>query len=132
MSCDRVIQDSDEDEPYVENDVAKPIGFLQYHETPMRQHHEPYPAMQQADYSIDQLRDMHTTEAQSSIKFDQYLESQENVQPINTSPRHQREERWIPQTSESGGSIGVSLLHCVSIVLQRSLGSNLILSYQVR
>lgn len=118
MSWDRVIQDSDEDEPFAEDDIPTSINPLQDQETPMQQHHEPHPAEQQADYPTIALD---AAEAQLNINFDQYLQSQEATRPMITPSQQQREERWIPPTSETGGgSIGASRLdYCVLCVEAR-------------
>ncbi|KAJ5159564.1 uncharacterized protein N7482_006568 [Penicillium canariense] len=114
MGWDQVIQDSDEDEPLMEDEAPTSIGPLQGHESPKQQlfdNLDCHVAEQQARYPIDQpaAREV-STEPQLSVNFDQFLQSQELSQSAITSSQLRREERWIPSTGDGGGgSIGAMM-----------------------
>lgn len=110
MSWDRVIQDSDEDEPLIEDHASTSIDPLQGYESPTRQTDvHTHGAIEHPDYPIESAS---ATEPQLSVNFDQFLQSQEGGQGILTTSQQQREERWIPSTSEGGGgSIGAFMSH---------------------
>jgi hypothetical protein len=104
MSWDRVIQDSDEDEPLIEEDISTSIDPLQGHDLLVQQQHD-HGADQQSHYPIE--RQDASTEPQLSVNFDQFLQSQEAPHASLNSSQQRREERWIPSTGEGGGgSIG--------------------------
>lgn len=115
MSWDRVIQDSDEDEPLGDDGVNAPasIETLQGHESPKQQlldnlgHHVDE---QQANYPIEQRAAKEVgTEPDLGVNFDQFLQSQDMSQSAATLSQQRREERWIPSTGDGGGgSIGAS------------------------
>lgn len=104
-----MIQDSDEDEPLVDDDNSTSIDPLQDHNAPAHQHHE-HAAIQQDNHPIEHTTTCNAnTEPQLSVNFDQFLQSQEASHTGFTSSQQRREERWIPSTSEGGGgSIGAS------------------------
>lgn len=104
MSWDRVIQDSDEDEPFVEDDVSASIAPIQGQEPPP--HHEPRdrPADQHTtNYDSEQA---YAPEHQLSVDFDQFLQSQDMPHASITASQQKREEMWIPPTGDGGESIG--------------------------
>ncbi|KAJ5313407.1 uncharacterized protein N7443_000291 [Penicillium atrosanguineum] len=104
MSWDRVIQDSDEDEPLVEEEASTSIDPPQGLESFIQGHHDPG-ADQQTHYPIEH-HDA-SAELQLNVNFDQFLQSQENHRANLNSSQQRREERWIPSTGEGGGgSIG--------------------------
>lgn len=88
MTWDRVIQDSDDEEPLVEDDFSTSIaGHHPIGEQTTVQNANPEP--------------------QLSVDFDDFLQSPDMVQPALSSSQQRREERWISWTSGSGGgSIG--------------------------
>lgn len=99
-----MIQDSDEDEPLVEEEVLTSIDPPNGHESHVQEHHDPG-ADQQTHYPIEH-HDA-SAELQLNVNFDQFLQSQENIQANLNSSQQRREERWIPSTGEGGGgSIG--------------------------
>ncbi|KAJ5371305.1 uncharacterized protein N7496_007397 [Penicillium cataractarum] len=116
MSWDRVIQDSDEDEPLGDDGVDAPasIETLQDHECPKQQlldnlgHHVDE---QQANYPIEQQAAEEVgTEPDLGVNFDQFLQSQDMSQSATTLSQQRREERWIPSTGQvGGGSIGAMM-----------------------
>ena len=108
MSWDRVIQDSDEEEPFVEDNTTTSVDPIQDHGPPMQLHCKQPPGEQSADYLIGQTT-QDAAEAQLSVNFDQYIPSEEGAHPAITLSQQQREERLIPSTSEGGGgSLGAS------------------------
>lgn len=100
MGWDRVIQDSDEEEePLIEDDILASTDPFQDSGTPIRQDHNHHAAVQQADYP-----ELTTAiEPQLSVNFDQFLQSQDGAHGASSLSQQQREERWIPSTSEGGG-----------------------------
>jgi hypothetical protein len=113
MSWDRVIQDSDEDEPLEDDGVEAPVSIdpLQGHESLKQQlmdnsgHHVDE---QQPNYPIEHptVQDV-ATEPELGVNFDQFLRSQDMSQSAVTLSQQRREERWIPSTGDGGGgSIG--------------------------
>ena len=110
MSWDRVIQDSDEEEPLIEDDILASHAPPEKHESPARPHHD-HPAKQETDYQIEYTATGDALEPQLNVNFDQFLQSQDGLQTASTSSQQQREERWIPSISQGGaGSIGMSRL----------------------
>lgn len=109
MSWDRVIQDSDEDEPLVEDDIPASIDPLQDHDASVHQLHD-HAAIQQDNHRIEYTTTHNaSTEPKLSVNFDQFLQSQGASHTGFTSSQQRREERWIPSTSAGGGgSIGAS------------------------
>ncbi len=116
MSWDRVIQDSDEDEPLGDEGLEAPRPALfeprQGHEASKQQHPDNaghHAAEQQANYAIEQATTQEVgAEPDLSINFDQFLQSQHSSMTLS---QQRREERWIPSTGDGGGgSIGASEL----------------------
>ena len=110
MSWDRIIQDSDEEELFVEDEVSTSIDPIQGHEPPV---HDalPKPTNRPANHNTDHASgSINTPELQLGVDFDQFLQSQNTHQPSITSSQQQREERWIPSTADGGESIGM-LIH---------------------
>lgn len=114
MSWDRVIQDSDEDEPLGDDGVEAlaSVETLRGHKSPKQQlldnlgHHVDE---QQANYPIEQQAEEVGTEPDLGVNFDQFLQSQDTSQSAVTLSQQRREERWIPSAGDSGGgSIGTS------------------------
>jgi hypothetical protein len=115
MSWDRVIQDSDEDEPLGDDGVEAltSVETLRGRESPKQQlldnlgHHVDE---QQANYPIEQqAAEEAGTEPDLGVNFDQFLQSQDTSQSAVTLSQQRREERWIPSTGDGGGgSIGAS------------------------
>jgi hypothetical protein len=112
MSWDRVIQDSDEDEPLGDDglEAQVPASFdpPQVHEASKHQHPDNaghHAAEQQAHYPIEQATTQEVgAEPDLGINFDQFLQSQHSSMTLS---QRRREERWIPSTGDGGGgSIG--------------------------
>lgn len=107
MSWARVIQDSDEDEPPVEDDVPIPIDPQPHSDHPLEHHHSN--AELQINHPMEHTTQNSTTGPELDVNFDSFLQSQEVPQAGLTLSQQLREERWIPSTSEGGaGSIGAS------------------------
>lgn len=119
MSWDRVIQDSDEDEPLVEDGIPPSIDPPQGDESLTQPDHD-IPADHQTRFIAEHTMAQDTsTEPQLGVNFDQFLQSQEGQLIPPTLSQQQREERWIPSTSEGGGgSIGAGdpSIHCPQAV----------------
>jgi hypothetical protein len=114
MSWDRVIQDSDEDEPLGDDGVEAPdsLGPYHGHESPKQQlqdNSDHYAVEQQANCPIEQPAVQESdTELDLGVNFDQFLQSQDTSQSAVTLSQHRREERWIPSAVDGGGgSIGM-------------------------
>lgn len=113
MSWDRVIQDSDEDEPLGDDGVEAEASIdpHQGQEFPNHQsrdnsvHHGDE---QQANYPIEHHAAQEVgTGSDLGVNFDQFLQSQDMSQSAVTLSQQRREERWIPSTGDGGGgSIG--------------------------
>lgn len=102
-----MIQDSDEDEPLVEDGIPPSIDSPQGEEFLIQPDHDT-PADHQTRFIAEHTMTQNTsTEPQLGVNFDQFLQSQEGQLAPPTLSQQQREERWIPSTSEGGGgSIG--------------------------
>lgn len=118
MSWDRVIQDSDEDEPLGDDGLEAsgpdpgPFEPPLVHEASNQQHPDNagyHVAEQQANYAIERAPTQEVgTEPDLGINFDQFLQSQHSSMTLS---QQRREERWIPSTGDGGGgSIGASEL----------------------
>lgn len=113
MSWDRVIQDSDEEEPLIEDDFPASTDPLQELESPTDhrdggdlEHDEPIS-------HADQMPADGIPDTELSVNFDQFIQSQDGAPVLSTLSQHQREERWIPSAGEGEvGSIGTSWVHC--------------------
>ncbi|KAJ5098020.1 hypothetical protein N7532_005021 [Penicillium argentinense] len=106
MSWKRVIQDSDEDEPFADDEVKTSFDPLQGPESPRQQETRDLPAVQQSTHRTEHAG---FPEPQLGVNFDQFLQSQDQSQTAVTSSQLQREERWIPSTGDGGGSIGAMM-----------------------
>ncbi|KAJ5184237.1 hypothetical protein N7492_001853 [Penicillium capsulatum] len=115
MSWDRVIQDSDEDEPLIEDDVPASIDPLQGAESSMQHEYDHRAAAQQANCP----ESISATELQLSVNFDHYLQSQDGLQGQSTLSQQQREARWIPSTSEGGGGSTGDMMTEIGAAQQR-------------
>ncbi|KAJ5256919.1 hypothetical protein N7478_013023 [Penicillium angulare] len=105
MSWDKVIQDSDEDEPLIEDDFPASPDPLQTTQSPVIQHHD-HPEEKETFLPLQHNANQGFPEPQLNVNFDQFLQSQ-GTHVTSTSSQQQREERWIPATCEGGGgSIG--------------------------
>ncbi|KAJ5083472.1 hypothetical protein N7456_012899 [Penicillium angulare] len=105
MSWDKVIQDSDEDEPLIEDDFPASPDPLQTTQSPIIQHHD-HPEEKETFIPLQHNANQGFPEPQLNVNFDQFLQSQ-GTHVTSTSSQQQREERWIPATYEGGGgSIG--------------------------
>lgn len=105
MNWDRVIQDSDEDEPLLEDEVSPSIDQPQGPDSPVPGHI----VDRQTNHPKHTPAQNVCTDIQLAVNFDQFLQSQEGAQPPMTSSQQRREERWIPSTADGGGgSIGAS------------------------
>ncbi|KAF3384265.1 hypothetical protein F1880_002994 [Penicillium rolfsii] len=115
MSWDRVIQDSDEDEPLGDdgNEASASIDLHQGHESSKQQlpdNSVHYDSKQQAIYPIEHPAQEVSTGSDLGINFDQFLQSQDMSQSAVTLSQQRREERWIPSTGDGGGeSIGAMM-----------------------
>lgn len=103
-----MIQDSDEDEPLIEDDIPTSTNPQQHPDPPAQQRHDPN-AEPQIDYPMEHMTTQSSsTEPQLNVNFDVFLQSQ-GSQAAMTLSQQRREERWIPSTGEGGGgSIGAS------------------------
>ncbi|KAJ5690703.1 hypothetical protein N7462_005095 [Penicillium macrosclerotiorum] len=114
MSRDRVIQDSDDEEIFIEEEAPSPAGAQTEHESPKRQLHDQldyHVTEHQANYPIEHSAATDIDhEPQLGINFDKFLQSQDMSQNETTLSQQRREERWIPSTNEGGnGSIGAMM-----------------------
>lgn len=116
MSWDRVIQDSDEDEPLGDDGVVAPVPIdsPQGHEATKQQlldnmgHHV---VEQQANYPTEHPPAQEVgPDPDLGVNFDQFLQSQQSSMTLS---QQRREHQWIPSTGDGGGgSIGVSESRC--------------------
>lgn len=114
MGWDRVIQDSDEEEPLIEDDFPVSPDPIQPTQSPVLQHHD-YPAEPETTTAMRRPSSAGFPEPQLNVNFDQFLQSQ-GTHAASTSSQQQREERWIPSTTEGGGgSMGMSLSNSIAI-----------------
>lgn len=100
MGWDKVIQDSDEEEPLIEDDFPASPDPLQDPEPPTVQHHDHL--AQQETYPNEHTITEGFPGPQLNVNFDQFLQSQ-GTHTGSTASQQQREERWIPSTNEGGG-----------------------------
>lgn len=107
MSWDRVIQDSDEDEPLEGDGLPPPVEPLQHLESAKQHDHVP------ANYTNHNANQHDSAPDEGifprlNVNFDEFLQSQERNHAGLSSSQVRREERWIPSTSEGGsGSVGM-------------------------
>ncbi|KAJ5559019.1 hypothetical protein N7461_002991 [Penicillium sp. DV-2018c] len=117
MGVDRVIQDSDEDEPFERDGDELPPSVAplkpsepafeqeQYHDIPAEHQQMTHYAMHEHGPTPDE-----SVLPQMNVNFDEFLQSQERSHAMSTSSQQRREERWIPSTSEGGsGSVGAMM-----------------------
>lgn len=104
MSWDRVIQDSDEDETFLEDEAPTSIASIQDQEPPSDHEPRDHPADQHTTNHVSEQ--IYAPEHQLSVDFDQYLQSQDMPHTSITASQQKREEMWIPPTGDGGESIG--------------------------
>jgi len=122
MSWDRVIQDSDEEEPLAEEEIPISIHLPQGHEAAVQQQYDLGADHQaQAHYPIEH-HDANI-EPQLNVNFDHFLQSQEFPHVALNSSQQRREERWIPSTGEGGGGSIGACRHQVSTFKLTRLGT---------
>ncbi|CAG8903491.1 unnamed protein product [Penicillium egyptiacum] len=126
MSLDRVIQDSDEDEPFEGDDVPASVNSLHPSEPALQQEYQHAPARQTThnavyEHSLAPDESMFT---QLNVNFDEFLQSQERGHSMLSSSQQRREDRWIPSTSEGGtGSVGAMMTE-IGIAQRRLLDAD--------
>lgn len=103
MSWDRVIQDSDEDEPFGEDEIPTTADKIEAHEPPRHLDARDHPANQHTTNVVEHID---PPEPQLGVDFDQFLQSQDISQTAITYSQQKREERWIPSTANGGESVG--------------------------
>ncbi|KAJ5418276.1 uncharacterized protein N7487_001826 [Penicillium crustosum] len=112
MSLDRVIQDSDEEEPFEGDDLPTSGNPPHSSEPALQQEYQHVPAEQtthNAVYKHGPAPD-ESMFPQLNVNFDEFLQSQEQAHSILSSSQQRREDRWIPSTSEGGsGSVGAMM-----------------------
>ncbi|KAJ5760285.1 hypothetical protein N7520_007441 [Penicillium odoratum] len=116
MSWNRVIQDSDEEEPLVEDDCPVSPGPLPGPEYPIVQHYD-YAAAQET-YPTEHTATESFPGPQLNVNFDQFLQSQ-GTHGESTSSQQQREERWIPSANEGGGGSIRAMMTEIGIAQER-------------
>ncbi|KAJ5783084.1 hypothetical protein N7457_004858 [Penicillium paradoxum] len=112
MSLDRVIQDSDEDEPFEGDAPSVSMDPLHPSEPILQQQHHEVPAKQLTHYTMHEHG--HATEEsmfpQLNVNFDEFLQSQERGHAMISSSQQRLEDKWIPSASEGGsGSVGAMM-----------------------
>lgn len=107
MGWDRVIQDSDEDEPIEGDDLPRPVAPPKHPEPAVQQYHDHVPA-EDTTHSANEhgFAPEESTFPQLSVNFDEFLQSQERNHAGQSSSQQRREERWIPNTEGASGSAG--------------------------
>ncbi|QQK42364.1 vacuolar protein [Penicillium digitatum] len=112
MSLDRIIQDSDEDEPFEGDNLPTSANPLHPSEPALPQEYQYAPAKQMthnAVYEYDHAPD-ESMFPQLNVNFDDFLQSQDKSHSMLSSSQQRREDRWIPSTSEGGsGSVGAMM-----------------------
>ncbi|KAJ5479785.1 hypothetical protein N7530_005294 [Penicillium desertorum] len=112
MSSDRVIQDSDEEEPFEGDDLPTSVNPLHPSEPALQQEYQHAPAKQtthNAMYERGSAPD-ESMFPQLNVNFDEFLQSQERGHSMLSSSQQRREDKWIPSTSEGGsGSVGAMM-----------------------
>ena len=113
MSWDRVIQDSDEEEPLEGDeleDLPSSVESLRASEPAVQQQqngdvpakHTVHNAVTEAPSAPDE-----SMFPQFNVNFDEFLQSQDRSHAMLSSSQQRREEKWIPSNSEGGsGSVG--------------------------
>ncbi|KAJ5813024.1 hypothetical protein N7447_010047 [Penicillium robsamsonii] len=111
MSLDRVIQDSDEDEPFEGDDLSTSVDPVHPSELALQeyQHSPAKERTHNAVYEHGPAPD-ETTFSQLNVNFDEFIQSPERGHSMLSSSQQRREDRWIPSTSEGGsGSVGAMM-----------------------
>ncbi|OQD62167.1 hypothetical protein PENPOL_c013G09657 [Penicillium polonicum] len=112
MSLDRVIQDSDEDEPFEGDDLPTSVNPPHPSEIALQQEYQHAPAEQtthNAVYECGPAPD-ESIFPQLNVNFDEFIQSQGKGHSMLSSSQQRREDRWIPSTSEGGsGSVGAMM-----------------------
>ncbi|KAJ5993504.1 hypothetical protein N7451_009228 [Penicillium sp. IBT 35674x] len=116
MGWDKVIQDSDEEEPLIEDDFPASPDPLQDPELPTAQHHDSL--VQQEAYPNEHTITEGFPGPQLNVNFDQFLQSQ-GTHTGSTASQQQREERWIPSTNEGGGGSISSMMTEIGLAQER-------------
>ncbi|CAI7657650.1 unnamed protein product [Penicillium discolor] len=112
MSLVRVIQDSDEDEPFEGDDLPTSGNPPHLFEPALQREYQHAPAEQTTHNAVYQHGHApdESMSPQLNINFDEFLQSQEKGHSILSSSQQRREDRWIPSTSEGGsGSVGAMI-----------------------
>lgn len=116
MSWDRVIQDSDEDEPLGDDGLEAQVSIDPYQDRESPKQQLPDNSIHQADYPIEhQVAQEVGTGSDLGVNFDQFLQSQDISQSAVTLSQQRREERWIPSTGDGGGGSIGALNHDTAI-----------------
>ncbi|CAG7953609.1 unnamed protein product [Penicillium olsonii] len=127
MSWDRVIQDSDEDEPIEGDTVPSVVAPNQHFEPVMQQHHDHIPA-EPTTYNASEHGSApgENQLPQFNVNFDDFLQSQERHNAAQSSSQQRREERWIPSTEGASGSADPSgaMMHEIEDAQRRLLDDN--------
>ncbi|KAJ5366338.1 hypothetical protein N7541_000279 [Penicillium brevicompactum] len=128
MGWDRVIQDSDEDEPIEGDDLPRPVAPPKHPEPAVQQYHDHVPA-EDTTHSANEhgfAPEEESTFPQLSVNFDEFLQSQERNHAGQSSSQQRREERWIPNTEGASGSAGGSgtMMSEIGLAQRRLLDDN--------
>ncbi|KAJ5770203.1 uncharacterized protein N7511_002254 [Penicillium nucicola] len=112
MSWDRVIQDSDEEEPLEGDelqDIPSSADPLQALEPNVQQRQYDAPAQHTIHSAVNKAPAApdESMFPQFNVNFDEFLQSQDRSHTMLSSSQQRREEKWIPSYNESGsGSVG--------------------------
>ncbi|CAI7633404.1 unnamed protein product [Penicillium glandicola] len=112
MGLDRVIQDSDEDEPFEGDDLPTSVNPPHPSEPASQQEYQHPPAKQTTHNGVYEHGPApdESSFSQLNVNFDEFLQSQERNNSILSSSQQRREDKWIPSTSEGGsGSVGAMM-----------------------
>ncbi|CAG7969159.1 unnamed protein product [Penicillium salamii] len=126
MSWDRVIQDSDEDEP-LEGDAPPTVAPNQRSEPAVQEYHDHVPAKLTTHNANEHGSVLgESMLPQLNVNFDEYLQSQERNNAGLSSSQQRREERWIPSTDGASGSMDGSgtMMSEIGLAQQRLLDDN--------
>ena len=107
MTLDRVIQDSDEDEPSEGDDLSTSANPLHPSEPALQQEYQHAPTkdtIHNAIYEHGPAPDGIIPEL--NVNFDEFLQSQEKGNSLLSSSQQRREDKWIPSTEGGSGSVG--------------------------
>jgi hypothetical protein len=112
MSWDRVIQDSDEEEPLEGDeleDLPSSVDPLQASEPAVQQQNGDIPAKHTVHNAVTEAPSApdESMFPQFNVNFDEFLQSQDRNHAMLSSSQQRRKEKWIPSNSEGGsGSVG--------------------------